>query len=95
MKKLCFLFPLVVSLFIAGCGDGQVKNSEKSDAEIAELLLEYNKANHQNQKTAIQSYIKEKQWPMNETGTGNRGNGVYRFAHRGKSDGSRFPTCDF
>lgn len=81
MKKLFLIFPLIVAFFISGCGDGQIKNSEKSDAEIAEMLLEYNKANHQNQKTTIQSYIKEKQWPMQETGTG-----VYYWIYESKGD---------
>ncbi|MFM2196340.1 MAG: hypothetical protein RL092_1940, partial [Bacteroidota bacterium] len=66
MKNLFLIFLLTIAFFLSGCGDGQIKNSEKSDAEIAEMLLEYNKANHQNQKTTIQAYIKEKQWPMQE-----------------------------
>ncbi|MBM3449131.1 MAG: hypothetical protein FJX90_08505, partial [Bacteroidetes bacterium] len=81
MKQLFWILPLVIAFFISGCGDGQVKNSEKSDAEIAEMLLEYNKANHQNQKTTIQAYIKEKQWPMQETGTG-----VYYWIYESKGD---------
>ena len=79
MKNLFLIFLLTIAFFLSGCGDGQIKNSEKSDAEIAEMLLEYNKANHQNQKTTIQAYIAEKQWPMKETGTG-----VYYWIYESK-----------
>jgi FKBP-type peptidyl-prolyl cis-trans isomerase len=90
MKNRSWLIPLIAALFISGCGDGQVKNSEKSDAEIAEMLLEYNKANHQNQKTTIQAFVKEKQWPMQETGTG-----IYYWIYETKGDSTVVREGDY
>jgi FKBP-type peptidyl-prolyl cis-trans isomerase len=91
MRIKSWLFLTIAPLtVILSCQDGQVKNKDKSDEEISQMLLEYNKANAQNQKAQIQTFIEQQKWPMKDLNTG-----VYYWVYESKNDTTAVREGDY
>jgi len=67
MHKLLFYYCFTVLL---SCGSEQFRQTSKSDAEIAEELIEFNKNSAVFEEKVIGQYVKEHNLTMSKTGTG-------------------------
>lgn len=71
LKRPTWLFLLCLTALF-GCNGCREKQAPVglSEAELRKKLIEHNKSEHQAETQRIKDFVKEKGWPMLETGTG-------------------------
>lgn len=72
MTKTLYILPVVLSVLIGcnGCSDNKGASSTTDYNQVQQDLIDESKKQHQKEVKAIQKFIKEKGWPMQETKTG-------------------------
>jgi FKBP-type peptidyl-prolyl cis-trans isomerase FkpA len=72
MLKGTSLFLIACHMVLLGCNGCREQQHQValSEAELRQQLIEHNKSEHQAETQRIKAFVKEKGWPMTETGTG-------------------------
>lgn len=72
MNKRILFLPLFLPLLLGcnGCSDNKKTSTGVDYSQVQQDLIEENKKQHQKEVRAIQDFIREKGWPMQETKTG-------------------------